>query len=78
MNDALFIENWAKLDRFTQKALRDFARKPTERNSCYVTGYIGALGDRGLLPDVNYWLALVGQMAEGSKAQDFVLQAKVI
>lgn len=77
MNDALFIENWANLDTFTRKALKDFARSPTESNQAYAVGYIGALADRGLIPEISYWLALVGQMSEGSRAQEFVRYASL-
>lgn len=77
MNDALFLENWEALDMFTRKALRDFARKPTERNSCYVIGYIAALSDRGLLDDPGYWLAFISRTAEGNDQQRAILASRV-
>lgn len=77
MNDALFIENWNQLDTFTKKAFKDFARNPSASNQSYIVGYIGALADRGLLPEVPYWLALAGTIAEGNKAQDFVLKSSI-
>jgi hypothetical protein len=67
MNDSLFIENWAKLDRFTQKALKDYSRNPSDSNQSYMVGYLGALADRGLVPEISYWLAIVGQL-QASKA----------
>lgn len=77
MNDELFIENWGKLDVFTRKAFKDFARNPTERNSCHMVGYIAALADRGLIPEVGYWLALAGQIREADRARDAVRFAAI-
>lgn len=59
MNIELLDANWRTLDTFTQKALKDYARFGTESNNTYITGYLGALADRGLLTDPGYWLAVV-------------------
>lgn len=40
-----------------------FTRFPTERNSCYLTGYVGALEAHGHLShdDASYWRAFIGR-----------------
>lgn len=77
MNDSLFIENWAKLDRLTQKALKDYARHPSDGNQSYIVGYLGALADRGILPDVVYWLAIVGQLQQAKAVEDAIRFAEI-
>lgn len=77
MDDGLFIKNWERLDAFTKKAFKDFARHPTEQNACYATGYIAALADRGLLTDPGYWLAVVGRMRDSERVREAVLASLV-
>ena len=44
--------------------LRDYLRHPTERNACYITGYVVALKDARLFKTedaTSYWLTLIGR-----------------
>ena len=44
------------------RKLRDYLRNPTERNACYITGYVAALEDANLFKtedDANYWLEVI-------------------
>lgn len=55
--------------RFRRK-LREYLRTPTERNACYIAGYIAALEDAHLFKTedaASYWLALIGR-TEGEHA----------
>lgn len=59
--------------------LRDYLRYPTERNACYITGYISALKDAHLFKTedaASYWLALIGR-TEGEYALCRSLIAKM-
>lgn len=77
MNVELFLANWAQIDRLTQVALKNFVRSPTERNACYITGYIGALADRDLLHDASYWLAITGRVIDqDAKVSDAIRHAE--
>jgi len=58
MNYVLFDQNWARLNKFQQKAFKDYARNRTNNNSAYMVGYLGACADHGLLTDVGYWLSV--------------------
>ena len=47
-----------------RRKLQEYLRTPTERNACYITGYIAALEDMRLFKDgdtVRYWLAVIGR-----------------
>lgn len=53
-----------------RRRLRDYLRRPTERNACYLTGYVAALGDAHLFKTGNaasYWVALISR-TEGNDA----------
>ena len=52
-----------------RRKLRDYLRHPTERNACYITGYIAALEDMRLFKDgdtVCYWLALIDRAEDNA------------
>lgn len=78
MNDQLLIDNWARAPYRIQKALKDLARFPTERNECYFVGYLAGYSDATNLEfDAPYWMAFSGQMKEGSEAQKFIFNAEL-
>lgn len=55
--------NWRVL-----RLVRDYLRTPTERNSCYATGYIGAMQDTQAMSsdEAAYWRSVVA-FFEGHK-----------
>lgn len=49
--------------------LRDYLRHPTERNACYITGYVSALKDMRLFKTedaTSYWLALIDRAKDNT------------
>ena len=51
------------------RKLRDYLRSPTERNACYITGYVAALEDMRLFKTedaTSYWLALIGRAKDNT------------
>ena len=53
-----------------RRKLRDYLRHPTERNACYITGYVAALEDARLFKTgdaASYWVTLI-ERTEGSGA----------
>lgn len=57
------------LDQMSSHLLRtlaDYAQHPTERNQCFVIGYLAALQHEGLISDDlhSYTLALAGQILD--------------
>lgn len=46
------------------RKLRDYLRHPTDRNACYINGYVAALEDARLFKTedaARYWLVLIGR-----------------
>jgi hypothetical protein len=57
-----------------RRRLRDYLRHPTERNACYIAGYVAALGDARLFKTedaANYWLAVIGRTERMPDVGDF-------
>lgn len=77
MNMDEFRGHWAELDGRVKDRLVDFARYPTERNSCYITGYLlGACEGKVITQgQYHYLLALTGQMLVASSYCAVVKQA---
>lgn len=70
MNVNEFHKQLADAPLSFRRRLRDYLRHPTERNVCYITGYIAALEDARLFKTddaARYWLALIGR-TEGNGA----------
>ena len=69
MNLNEFHEQLAAAPAFFRRNLRNYLRHPTERNTCYITGYVAALEDTRLFkttpPPVIGWpsLAALGARA---------------
>jgi hypothetical protein len=64
MNTIELNQAWQDLSRGGQRALTTFLQYPTNRNAAYVTGYLRALNDQGLINGGSYayLLALTGQI----------------
>lgn len=70
MNFEEFHKQLADAPISFRRALRDYLRHPTERNACYIAGYVAALEDARLFKTDDaacYWLALIG-CTEGNGA----------
>ena len=69
MNLNEFHEQLAAAPAFFRRNLRNYLRHPTERNACYITGYVAALEDARLLKPAtaDYWLAVIDR-AKGNYA----------
>ena len=79
MNFEEFHKQLAAAPLSFRRKLRDYLRHPTERNACYITGYVAALEDAHLFKTegaASYWLALVGR-TEGNGALGWVLIAEM-
>ena len=64
MNFDEFHKQLADTPLSFRRKLRDYLRRPTERNACYIAGYVAALGDARLFKTedaANYWLAVIGR-----------------
>ena len=64
MNLNEFHEQLAAAPLSFRSKLRDYLRHPTERNACYITGYVVALKDMCLFKTedaTSYWLTLIGR-----------------
>ena len=75
MNQELFDLAWAEAPLHLKRALKDFAKYPTERNSCFISGYLSAMDNSGVLSSETYLylLALTGQIGESKELQTLVL-----
>ena len=64
MNFAEFHKQLAAAPLRFRRKLREYLRTPTERNACYIAGYIAALEDAHLFKTegaARYWLAVIGR-----------------
>ena len=77
MDQKLFDEMWARAPRHVHKVIKDFAKYPTERNSCYVTGYLAALDAVGAIDSecYLYLLSLAGQYGESEQVRTALIDA---
>ena len=59
------------------KRLRDYAKFPTERNGCYMIGYITALEESGQMKDetYSYLLALCGRLRADEELRNTLKEA---
>ena len=75
MNQELFDAAWAEAPLHLKRALKDFAKYPTERNSCFICGYLSAIDNSGVLSSetYTYLLALTGRMYGSKDLQTLVL-----
>ena len=75
MNNGLLSEMWQALNYAAQTEIRTFVKHPTERNSCYITGYFAALYQHNLLDTDTYcyWLAAIGQIENDTSLRETVL-----
>ena len=78
MNLNEFHEQLAAAPAFFRRNLRDYLRHPTERNACYITGYVVALKDMCLFKTedaASYWLALISRTwGEGALGCDLIAE----
>lgn len=63
MNLNAFRRQLAAAPMSFRRKLREYLRTPTERNACYIIGYIAALDDAHLFNEdaASYWLAVIGR-----------------
>jgi hypothetical protein len=71
-----FDEVWNELHHKVRYEFLCFLDHPTERNSCYVTGYIGAFHQLGALNRdcYTYMLSLIGQVRESEQVRKDALE----
>lgn len=64
MDKQLLSNTLVRLSPRMIKRLKDYTKFPTERNECYMTGYITALEESGQMKyeDCSYLLALCGRL----------------
>ena len=75
-----FAALFARLDHHMQRAVRDFVRRPTDRNYCYFVGYIAACNNARLisLDDHNLLLAFCAGIVNEPGASDAMLELRAI
>lgn len=52
-----------------RRELRNYLRHPTDRNACYITGYVAALEESRLFKTddaAGYWVAVIGRAEENA------------
>lgn len=54
-------EEWAKADPALRRMIRDLAKYPTERNTCYAIGWLGC-HEHHTGQSQGFWIALAGQI----------------
>ena len=71
MDKQLLSRTLGRLSPLLLQRLREYAKYPTERNECYMTGYITALNESGQLEDETYayLLALCGRLSTSEEVQ---------
>lgn len=71
-----FDEVWMRLKPKIRYELVCYFRHPSERNSCYVTGYIAACNQFDALgtDNYNYLLALISRVFESGQVRKEVLE----
>ena len=64
MDKQLLSNTLVRLSPRMIKRLKDYTKFPTERNECYMTGYIAALNESGQMKyeDYSYLLVLCGRL----------------
>jgi hypothetical protein len=77
MDITLLKAHVARAPHILRMAAKAYCAHPTERNACYLTGYIGALRDTRTMTneDYSYWLAFIGHYEGHAEWAD---QAKAI
>ena len=79
MDTEEFHEQLASAPLSFRHKLRNYLRHPTERNGCFITGYVVALEDMRLFKDgdaASYWLALIDR-TEGNFTMSSSLLAEM-
>ena len=76
MIKARFVEVFKSLDHRIKYELDRFVAHPTERNSCYMTGYISAYYQLGSMTreQYTYLLALIPKLEESTQVRKEVLE----
>ena len=71
MDKQLLSRTLERLSPRLLRGLRDYARHPSERNGCYMTGYITALNESGQLENETstYLMALCGRLSTSEEVQ---------
>lgn len=59
MDYLLFDEKWKQLNKIAKIAIKEYARFPTERNLCYLHGYVAAMEKLNSLQDYEFWLSAI-------------------
>ena len=74
MDKQLLSSTLARLSPRLIKRLHDYAKFPTERNECYMIGYIAALEESGQVKyeDYPYLLALCGRLRADEEVRNTV------
>ena len=71
MDKQLLSRTLGRLSPLLLQGLREYAKYPTERNECFMTGYITALNESGQLEyeTYAYLLALCGRLSTSEEVQ---------
>lgn len=72
MDKQLLSNTLVRLSPRLIKSLRDYAKFPTERNECYMIGYITALEESGQVKyeDYSYLLSLCGRLRDDEEVRN--------
>lgn len=77
MDKQLLSNTLVRLSPRMISRLRDYAKFPTERNECYLTGYITALEESGQMKfeAYSYLLALCGRLRADEEVRNTLKEA---
>ena len=77
MDKQLLSNTLVRLSPRLIRVLRGYAKFPTERNECYMTGYITALNESGQMKyeDCSYLLALCGSLRADEEVRNTLKEA---
>ena len=77
MDKQLLSRTLGRLSPRLIRVLRKYAKFPTERNECYMTGYITALNESGQMKDedYSYLLALCGSLRADEEVRNTLKEA---
>lgn len=77
MDKQLLSRTLGRLSPRLIRVLREYAKFPTERNECYMTGYITALEESGQMKyeTYSYLLALCGRLRADEEVRNTLKEA---
>lgn len=72
-----FVKQWSHAPHPLRRAIKDFEKNPSERNECFLIGYLTALNDNHLIAEEVYrfFMMLSAKMKIQSMTRDVVRRA---